>query len=65
MNNDPKIIRSPDELAAIRQQRQQAQQQQAQEAQAAQVEKYAKSAKVLADTQVGGGRSALEGMMGT
>jgi hypothetical protein len=65
MNNDPKIIRSPDELAAIRQQRQQAQQQQAQEAQAAQVEKYAKSAQVLANTPVGGGRQALESMMGT
>jgi len=65
MQNDPKIIRSPDALQQIRAQRQQQQQQAAQAQQAEQAQKYAQSAKVLSDTPVGGGRSALESMMGT
>src|SRR5262249_60459574 len=64
MNNDPKIIRSPSQLQAIRQQRAQQQQQLQQQAMADQVEKYAKSAKVLSDTDTGAGKSALQGMMG-
>lgn len=61
MNNDPKIIRSPEALAAIRQQRQQ---QQAQAQQADMAEKMAKSAKVLSETETGAGQNALQQMLG-
>lgn len=57
LNNDPKMIRSPEALATIRANRQR-QQEQAQRADMA--EKLAKSAKVLSDTQVGGGINALQ-----
>jgi hypothetical protein len=61
LNNDPRIIRSPTELAAIRQQRaQQAQQQQ----QAEMAEKMAAGAKTLSETDVGGGENALQRMTG-
>ena len=62
LNNDPKLIRSPEQLQAIRQRRE-AQQEQAQRAQ--QAEQLAKSAKVASDTQIGGGQSALQGILGT
>jgi len=61
LNNDPRIIRSPEQLQAIRQQRAQ-QQEQAQ--QAAIAEQLAKGAKTLSETQVGGGQNALQGMLG-
>jgi hypothetical protein len=61
MNNDPKIIRSPQQLDMIRQQRQQAQQA---AAQAEQAEKLAAGAKTLSETNVGGGANALESMIG-
>lgn len=61
MNNDPRIIRSPEQLAQIRQQRQQ-QQQAAQQAEMA--EKMAAGAKTLSETNVGGGRNALQQMTG-
>lgn len=61
LNNDPKLIRSPDALQGIRQRREQ-QQEQAQRA--AQAEQLAKSAKVASETQVGGGRNALQMMTG-
>lgn len=61
MNNDPRIIRSPQELAAIRQQRQQ---QQAQQQQAEMAEKLAKGAQTLSQTDVGGGQNALQAMTG-
>jgi hypothetical protein len=61
MNNDPRIIRSPQELAAIRQQRQQ---QQEYDQQAQRAEQLAKSAKVLSDTNTGGGQNALQRMTG-
>ncbi len=61
MNNDPKLIRSPEELAQIRQQRQQAQ---AAQQQADMAEKLAKSAKVMSDTPVGAGQNALQRMIG-
>lgn len=61
MNNDPRIIRSPEELVAIRQQRAQ---QQADQQRAAMAEQLAKSAKVLSETEVGGGQSALQRMTG-
>ena len=63
MNNDPRIIRSPDELAAIRAQRQQQMQQQQAAQQADAAQKYAASAKNLSDTQVGGGQNAIEAML--
>ena len=59
LNNDPKLIRSPEALAAIRQRREQ---QQMQAERAAQAEQLAKAAKVASETQVGGGQSALQSM---
>lgn len=60
LNNTPKLIRSPDQLAAIRQQRaQQAQQAQ----QAAMAEQLSKGAKNLGDTSVAPG-TALGAMVG-
>lgn len=61
LGNDPKMIRSPEQLAAIREQRQQ-QQQAAQ--QAAMAEQLAAGAKTLSETQVGGGVNALQAMGG-
>lgn len=61
LGNDPKMIRSPDALAAIRQQRQQ-QMQQAQQAEIAQ--KLSMGAKNLSATDVGGGQNALQAMLG-
>lgn len=58
---DPRIIRSPEQLAMIRQQRQQ-QQQAAQQAEIA--EKLAAGAKTLSETDVGDGRTALQGLVG-
>lgn len=61
LNNDPRLIRSPEALASIRQRReQQAEQQQ----RAAQAEQLAKSAKVASETDIGGGQSALQAMTG-
>lgn len=59
LNNDPKIIRSPEALTQIRQQRQQ-QNQQAQQAQIA--EQLSKGAQTLSQTDVGGGQNALQAM---
>ncbi len=59
LNNDPKLIRSPEALATIRQRREQ---QQMQAERAAQAEQLAKAAKVASETQVGGGQSALQSM---
>ena len=61
LNNSPKIIRSPEELQAIRQQRAQ-QQAQAQQAQIAQ--QLSAGAKNLSQTNVGGGANALQAMLG-
>ncbi|MDE2022106.1 MAG: head-tail connector protein [Patescibacteria group bacterium] len=61
LNNDPKMIRSPEALAQIRQQRQQdAQQQQ----QAAMAEQLAKGAHTLSQADVGGGQNALQAITG-
>ena len=60
LQNDPRIIRSPEALTAIRQQRQQAAEAQ-QKAEQAQM--LAQGAKTLADTKVGG-QNALEKMTG-
>jgi len=62
LNNDPRFIRSPDQLQAIRQNRQQ---QMAQQQKAEMAEKLAKSANVLSQTDVGGTRNALQMMLGT
>lgn len=61
MNNDPRIIRSPAALAAIRQRREQ-QQQQTQQAEMA--EKMAAAGQTLSQTEVGGGQNALQKMLG-
>lgn len=62
LNNDPKLIRSPEQLAGIRQQRQQQQQQQQQ---AELAEKLAAGAKTLSEADVGGGQNALQRMTGS
>jgi hypothetical protein len=61
LNNDPKIIRAPDELAKIRAQRQQQQQQ---DQMAARAEQLAKAGQTLSQTDVGGGQNALQRMTG-
>jgi hypothetical protein len=61
LNNDPKMIRSPEMLQAIRQNRQR-QQEQAQQAEMA--EKLAAGAQTLSQTDVGGGKNALQHMLG-
>ncbi len=61
LNNDPRMIRSPEALAAIRNKREH-QQMQAERAQ--QAEQLAKGAKVASETQVGGGKNALQAMLG-
>lgn len=61
LNNDPRLMRTDDEVAQIRKQRQE-QQQAAQQAEM--VEKYAKGAQVLSETDVGAGQSALQAITG-
>jgi hypothetical protein len=64
LNNDPRMIRSPQALQQIRQQRAQAQQQEQQAQMADRAQKLATGAKTLSETDVGGGRNALEAMTG-
>lgn len=59
--NDPKMIRSPEALAQIRQQRAQAQ---AAAQQAAVAEQLSAGAKNLAGADIGGGQNALQAMLG-
>lgn len=61
LNNNPRMIRSPEALAQIRQAREQ-QQQRAQQVEMA--EKLAAGAKTLSETDVGGGQNALQQMSG-
>lgn len=61
LNNDPKMIRSPEALAQIRQQRAQANQQ---AQQAAIAQQLSQGAKNLSQTDVGGGQNALAAMLG-
>lgn len=61
LNNDPRMIRSPEEVAMIRQQRAQ-QQQQMQQAEIA--EKLAQGAKNLSSADLGGGTNALQALTG-
>jgi hypothetical protein len=62
LNNDPKLIRAPAELAQIRANRQQQQQRQEQINQA---EQLAKGAQTLSQADVGNGKNALQSMMGS
>jgi hypothetical protein len=62
LNNDPKIIKSPEDVMAIRQDR--AQQMQAQQ-QAEQIAALSQAGKNLSDTEVGGGVNALQAMGNT
>ena len=64
MNNDPRMIRSPADLQALRQQRQQQQAVQEQQMAAERASKLATGAKTLSETDVGGGQNALQAMMG-
>jgi len=64
MNNNPRMIRSPEALMALRKQRQQQQAMQQQEAMAERASKLATGAKTLSETDVGGGQNALQAMMG-
>jgi hypothetical protein len=64
MNNDPRMIRSPEQLQQIRQQRAQQQQQEQQAQMADRAQKLAAGAKTLSETDVGGGRNALQAMTG-
>jgi hypothetical protein len=64
MNNDPRLIRSPEALAEIRKQRQQQAAQQQQAMQAEQASKMAAGAKTLSETDIGGGQNAMAAMLG-
>ena len=64
MNNNPRMIRSPQQLQQIRKQRAQAQAQAQQAQQVEQAEKLAAGAKNLSDTDLGGGKNALQMMTG-
>jgi len=64
MNNDPRLIRSPDQLKAIRDQRAQQQAQQQQMMQAEQASKLAAGGKALSETDIGGGQSIMSSIMG-
>lgn len=61
LNNDPRLIRSPEALASIRQRREQ---QQAQQQRVEQAEKLAAGAKTLSETDTGAGKNALQQMTG-
>lgn len=61
LNNDPKLIRSPQELQQIRANREQQQQMQQR---AAMAEQLAKSAQVASQTEIGGGQNALQALTG-
>lgn len=62
MNNDPRLMRSDDVVAQMRENRANAQKQQQQVEMA---EKLAKGAKNLAGVDVGGGQNAIQAMTGT
>jgi len=64
LHNDPKLIRSPAQLAQIRKGREQQKQQQQLLASADQAQKLAQGAQTLSQTDVGGGENALSAMLG-
>jgi hypothetical protein len=61
---EPELVRSPDELAKIRQSRADQQAQMAQDAAAERASKLAAGAKNLSQTNVGGGQNALSALIG-
>jgi hypothetical protein len=64
LHNDPKLIRSPAMLAQMRKQKQDQMQQAQLAAHADTAQKLAQGAQTLSQTDVGGGQSALQAMMG-
>jgi hypothetical protein len=64
MNNDPRIIRSPQQLQQIRQMRAQQQQQEQQNAMADRAQKLSQGAENLSNVDVGGGKNAIQQMLG-
>jgi hypothetical protein len=68
LDNPQSVLRSPDEVAAMRQARQQAQQKQQQAMEMSQgvndMKVGADAASVLSDTQIGGGQTALQQLLG-
>jgi hypothetical protein len=64
MNNDPRIIRTPQQLQQIRQMRAQQQQQQQQDAMADRAQKLSQGAENLSNVDVGGGKNAIQQMLG-
>src|SRR5262245_5012795 len=64
MNNDPKLIRSPQALQKIREHRAQQQQQAQQAQQAENASKLAAGGKALSETDVGGGQNLMQQIMG-
>jgi hypothetical protein len=64
MNNDPRLIRSPEQLSQIRTQRQQQAAQEQQMQQAERASKLAAGAKSLSETDIGGGQSIMSAVMG-
>ena len=64
MNNDPRIVRSPQELQQIRAQRAKDQQAQQMAQQADTAQKMAAAGQTLSQTDVGGGQNALQKMTG-
>jgi len=64
MNNDPRMIRSPQQLQQIRQARQAQQQQQEQAMAAERASKLAAGAQNLSDVDMGGGMNAMQAMLG-
>jgi len=64
MNNDPRLIRSPDELKAIRQQRQQQAQAAQQAQQAEKAATMAQAGKTMSEIDVGGGENLMSQLMG-
>src|SRR5882672_3348253 len=64
LNNDPKLIRTPEAIKALRDERRQQQQQQAMAQQADTAQKLAGGAETLSNVNVGGGKSALQNLTG-
>jgi hypothetical protein len=65
LNNDPRLLRSEEAVAQIRAQRAQQQQQQAAAQQADTAQKLAAGAQTASQIPVGGGKNALQAMMGS
>jgi hypothetical protein len=64
LNNDPKLIRSPDAIKALRDQRQQQQKQEQMAQQADTAQKLAGGAETLSNIDVGAGKNALQSITG-